>query len=214
MNTKKITTQKRTTQKRTTKELNETIQASLREKFKEYPLDNQIKRALSELGFITPLEVQEKTFPMIMEDKDLIVQSQTGSGKTAAFGIPLCEKIDKTLEKPQVLVLTPTRELAMQVKEDLYDIGKYIPLNFCVLFGKQPMEVQRKELKKNPQVIVATPGRMMDHILNKNVKLDDIKYLVIDEADEMFIMGFKEQLEAIISKLPQKNRVTDRKSVV
>ena len=209
--TKKSITNKIIAQKPTIKKPIETIiedPTLQREKFKEYPLDNQIKRALSELGFITPLEVQHKTFPLIMADKDLIVQSQTGSGKTAAFGIPIIEKIDGALEKPQVLVLTPTRELAMQVKEDLYDIGKYMSLNFCVLYGKQPMEVQRKELKKNPQVIVATPGRMMDHIQNKNVKLDDIKYLVIDEADEMFIMGFKEQLEAIISKLPQKDRVT------
>ncbi len=209
--TRKTTIRKTTTNKQTTNkpiEPDKVEDTTIREKFKEYPLDNQIKRALSELGFITPLDVQHKTFPLIMAEKDLIVQSQTGSGKTAAFGIPLCEKIDKTIERPQVLVLTPTRELAMQVKEDFYDIGKYMALNFCVLYGKQPMEIQRKELKKNPHVIVATPGRMMDHILNKNVKLDEIKYLVIDEADEMFIMGFKEQLEAIISKLPQKNRVT------
>jgi len=208
MNTKKMAVKKISDTKSRMVNPTETETITPKEKFKMYPLDNQIKRALSELGFISPLEVQQKTFPFIMAEKDLIVKSQTGSGKTAAFAIPLCEKIDKTLDKPQVLVLTPTRELAMQVKEDFYDIGKYVPLNFSVLFGKQPMEIQRKELKKNPHVIVATPGRMMDHILNKNVKLDAIKYLVIDEADEMFIMGFKEQLEAIISKLPQTNRVT------
>ncbi len=178
------------------------------EKFKDYPLDSSIKRALSELGFKQPLEVQAKVIPMILEGKDLIVKSQTGSGKTAAFAIPLCEKIDVELESPQVLVLSPTRELTEQVKQDIYDIGKYKGLKCCALYGKQPMEQQRKELKQNtPHVIVATPGRMMDHILNKNVKLHDIKYLVIDEADEMLIMGFKEQLEAIIKKIP-KDRVT------
>ncbi len=172
------------------------------EKFKDYPLDHQIKRALGELGFNSPLEVQAITMPLIFKGQDLIVKSQTGSGKTAAFAIPICEKIDVELERPQALVLAPTRELAVQVKEDIVDIGKYKGLKFCALYGKQPMEIQRKELKQNPHVIVATPGRMMDHILNKNVKLGDIKYLVIDEADEMLIMGFKAQLEAIIKKLP------------
>lgn len=184
------------------------IQVKQPEKFKDYPLDNEIKRALSELGFKNPLEVQEKAIPLILDGKDLIVKSQTGSGKTAAFAIPICQKIDAELKSPQVLVLTPTRELTEQVKNDFADISKYKELKCCALYGKQPMAEQRKELKKNtPHVIVATPGRMMDHILNKNVKLQDIKYLVIDEADEMLIMGFKDQLEAIISKLPQE-RVT------
>ncbi len=177
-------------------------------KFKDYPLSNEIKRALSELGFKQPLEVQAKTIPMILDGKDLIVKSQTGSGKTAAFAIPICEKIDVKLESPQVLVLTPTRELTEQVKDDFADISKYKELKCLALYGKQPMADQRKELKKNtPHVIVATPGRMMDHILNKNVKLQNIKYLVIDEADEMLIMGFKEQIETVIKSLP-KDRVT------
>ena len=106
------------------------------------------------------------------------------------------------------MVLAPTRELAEQVKQDIADIGKYKGIKCCALYGKQPMELQRKELKQNtPHVIVATPGRMMDHVLNKNVKLHDIKYLVIDEADEMLIMGFKEQMETIIKKIPNE-RVT------
>jgi superfamily II DNA/RNA helicase len=184
------------------------LQAKQLEKFKDYPLENEIKRALSELGFKSPLEVQEKTIPMILDGKDLIVKSQTGSGKTAAFAIPICQKIDVELESPQALILAPTRELTEQVKNDFVDISKYKELKCCALYGKQPMADQRKELKKNtPHVIVATPGRMMDHILNKNVKLQNIKYLVIDEADEMLLMGFKEQLEAIIEKLP-KERVT------
>ncbi|MBE0451558.1 MAG: DEAD/DEAH box helicase [Clostridia bacterium] len=186
--------------------LNESNEKQI-ESFKDFPLDNQIKRAISELGFQKPLEVQVKTIPMILEGKDLIVKSQTGSGKTAAFSIPLCEKADAELDRPQVLILTPTRELTAQVKEDISEIGKYKGLKFCALYGKQPMELQRKELKQNPHVIVATPGRMMDHILNKNVKLQDIKYLVIDEADEMFLMGFKEQIETIIKKIPT-DRVT------
>lgn len=176
-------------------------------KFKEYELDNRIKRGLSEMGFVKPLEVQAVTIPKIFEGKDLIVKSQTGSGKTAAFGIPVCEKIDETLEASQVLVLAPTRELTTQVKEELAAIGQYKDITSVCIVGKEPMQDQRRALKQRPHIIVATPGRMMDHIINKNVKLDDIKYLIIDEADEMFIMGFKEQLEAIISKLP-KERVT------
>lgn len=183
------------------------IQENNLEKFKDYPLDNEIKRALSELGFKKPLEVQAKVIPMILDGKDLIVKSQTGSGKTAAFAIPLCQKIDVELESPQVLVLTPTRELAEQVKEDIADIGKYKGVKCYAVYGKELMQVQRKELKKNPHVIVATPGRMMDHLLNKNVKLHNIKYLVIDEADEMLMMGFKEQIEAIVSKI-SKERIT------
>jgi Superfamily II DNA and RNA helicases len=184
------------------------IQEKNIEKFKDYPLDNEIKKALSELGFKKPLEVQAEVIPMILAGKDLIVKSQTGSGKTAAFAIPICQKIDAELEKPQVLVLTPTRELTEQVKNDFAGIGKYKGLKCCALYGKQPMADQRKELKQNtPHVIVATPGRMMDHLLNKNIKLQDCKYLVIDEADEMLIMGFKEQLETIINKIP-KDRVT------
>lgn len=172
-----------------------------KKRFKDYPLDNQIKRALSELGFQSPLEVQEETIPKILEGKDLVVKSQTGSGKTASFAIPLCEKVDLEVEAPQVLVLAPTRELVDQVKEDFEDIGRYKGVRCCALYGKQPIERQRKELKTNPHVIVATPGRMLDHLKNRNVKLENVQYLVIDEADEMLIMGFKEQIDYIVSKL-------------
>lgn len=176
-------------------------------KFKEFDFDQRVKRGLSEMGFVKPLEVQAEAIPMILEGKDLIVKSQTGSGKTAAFGIPICEKIDETIEATQALILAPTRELALQVEEEVATIGKYKEITSALIVGKEPMQDQRRALKACPHVVVATPGRMMDHIINKNIKLDQVKYLVIDEADEMLIMGFKEQLEAIISKLP-KERVT------
>jgi superfamily II DNA/RNA helicase len=177
------------------------------EKFKDFPIDNQIKRALSELGFQKPMEVQIETIPLILEGKDLIVKSQTGSGKTAAFAIPICEKIDVELESPQVVVLAPTRELAVQVKEDIQDIGRYKGVKCCVVYGKQPIEHQKRELKKGPHVVVATPGRMMDHLIRRNVKLHDVKYLIIDEADEMLMMGFQEQIEEVIKKIPT-DRIT------
>lgn len=177
-------------------------------KFKDYPLSNEIKRGLSELGFKKALEVQSIVIPKILtDDKDLIVKSQTGSGKTAAFAIPICERIDVELESTQMLVLTPTRELAEQVKYDIDGIGKYKGIKCAAVYGKQPIELQKIELKKNPHVITATPGRMMDHLIRKNVKLHNLKYLVIDEADEMLIMGFSDQIEAIVNKLPD-NRVT------
>ena len=176
-------------------------------KFKDYPLSNEIKRGLSELGFQEPLEVQEKVIPLIFDNKDLIVQSQTGSGKTAAFAIPICEMIDMEIEAPQALILTPTRELAQQVKNDTKGIGRYKGIEPLAVFGKEPIQIQRRALKQNPRVICATPGRMLDLIERKNVKLKDIKYLVIDEADEMILMGFQDQMEAIIAKLPE-DRVT------
>lgn len=175
--------------------------------FKDYPLDNQIKRALSELAFKNPLAVQEETIPKILEEKDLIVQSRTGSGKTAAFAIPICEKIDVERDTIQAVIITPTRELAQQVREDINDIGKYKGIKSIALYGNQLMEIQRKALKNTPHIIVSTPGRMMDHIKNRNVKLLDTKFFVIDEADEILLMGFKDQLEFLISKVP-KERIT------
>lgn len=191
------------------KETKSSTEKNAIKRFKDFPLDNQIKRALSELGFQSPLEVQSETIPKILAGKDLIVKSQTGSGKTAAFAIPLCEKVDLELEAAQVLVLAPTRELVDQVREDFDDIGRYKGVTNCALYGKQPMEKQRKELRTKPHVIVATPGRMLDHLKNKNIKLNEVKYLVIDEADEMLIMGFKDQIDYIVSKLPE-----DRKTLL
>ncbi len=177
-------------------------------RFKDYPLSNEIKRGLSDLGFKKPLKVQSVVIPKILEEeKDLIVKSQTGSGKTASFAIPICEKIDVELEAAQMLVLTPTRELAEQIKYDIEGIGRHKGIKCSAVYGKQPIEIQRRELKKNPHVITATPGRMMDHLKRKNVKLDNLKYLVIDEADEMLIMGFGDQIDAIVNKLPD-NRIT------
>ncbi len=176
-------------------------------RFKDFPLDQQIKRAISELGFKNPLEVQAQTIPKILAGKDLIVRSQTGSGKTAAFAIPVCEKIDTELEAVQAVIVTPTRELAAQVQQDINDIGHYKGVTSIALYGNQPMELQRKELKKAPHIVVSTPGRLVDHLQNKNIKLKDLNYLVIDEADEMLLMGFLEHLEYALSKMPE-DRVT------
>ncbi len=175
--------------------------------FQEYQLSEEITRALALLKYKTPTEVQRKVLPLAMEDKDLAVKSQTGSGKTAAFGIPLCEKIDWEEKKPQALILTPTRELAVQVSEDLTNIGRFKRIKAISVYGKEEIAKQKAELKQKTHVVVGTPGRVMDHIERENLVLDELKYLVIDEADEMLNMGFIKKVEEIIKALPSE-RVT------
>ncbi len=175
--------------------------------FKEFELSQEIIGALRDLDYNAPTEVQKKVLPYALQEKDLIVKAQTGSGKTAAFAIPICEKIDWIENKPQALVLTPTRELAVQVKEEFTNIGRYKRVKAAALYGKQPFRYQQDELKQKTHVAVGTPGRVLDHIEKGTLKLEKIRYVVIDEADEMLNMGFIEQVEAILAHLP-KERVT------
>jgi superfamily II DNA/RNA helicase len=175
--------------------------------FKYLDLDNKILSALEKLKYISPTKIQKEVIPLALEKIDIIAKSQTGSGKTAAFAIPLCESIDVEENNPQALVLTPTRELAVQVKEEITYIGRFKRIRSEAIFGKQPIERQTRELKQRVHIIVGTPGRTLDHINKGNIILNDIKYLVIDEADKMLNMGFIEQVEAVIEKLPI-NRVT------
>ena len=176
-------------------------------RFNAYNLSDDILKALEGLAYNRATEVQEKVIPLALENKDLVVKSQTGSGKTAAFAIPICESIDWFENKPQALVLTPTRELAVQVKDDFINIGRFKRISAIAVFGKQPFANQKAQLKQKTHVVVGTPGRVLDHIEKGTFPLDEIKYLVIDEADEMLNMGFIEQVEAIIKQLP-KDRVT------
>jgi ATP-dependent RNA helicase DeaD len=178
-----------------------------KQSFTDYQLSDEIIRALASLKYQNPTEVQSEVIPIAMEKKDLVVKSQTGSGKTASFGIPLCEMVEWEENKPQALILTPTRELAVQVKEDITNIGRYKRIKATAVYGKEPFARQREELKQKTHVVVGTPGRVLDHIEKESLVLDHLKYLVIDEADEMLNMGFIEQVEAIIQELP-KDRVT------
>ncbi|MBW4085739.1 DEAD/DEAH box helicase [Paenibacillus sp. S150] len=175
--------------------------------FRDYGLSEEIIRALDVLNYLEPTGVQSKVIPVALKGQDLIVKSQTGSGKTASFGIPLCELADWAENKPQALVLTPTRELAAQVKEDITNIGRFKRIKAVALFGKQPFAPQKIELAQKTHVVVGTPGRVFDHIERGTLPLNRISYLVIDEADEMLSMGFIEQIEQIIGKLPRE-RVT------
>jgi len=175
--------------------------------FKEYGISEPIVKALEGLGYTEPTEVQRKVLPVAFSKTDITVKSQTGSGKTAAFGIPICELVDWEENKPQALILTPTRELADQVKEDLTNIGRFKRIKAAAVYGKQPFAYQQAELKQKCHVVVGTPGRVLDHIERGTLNLERIEYLVLDEADEMLNMGFVEQVEAIINKLP-KQRTT------
>ena len=175
--------------------------------FADYKLEEEILRSLSILEFNTVTDVQKKVIPVALDEKDLIVKSQTGSGKTAAFGIPICQMVDWEENKPQALVLTPTRELAIQVKEDISNIGKFKRLKTIALYGKSPFVRQQKQLRQKMHVVVGTPGRVRDHIERGTLDLSAVRYVVIDEADEMLSMGFLEEVGAIIEATP-KNRMT------
>ena len=176
-------------------------------KFKDYNLSTEIIRALDGLGYTAPTEVQEKVIPKVLDKTDLVVKSQTGSGKTAAFGIPICEMVEWEENKPQALILTPTRELADQIKKDITNIGRFKRIRAAAIYGKHPFNFQKEELRQKCHVVVGTPGRVLDHIEKGTFVLEQINYLVLDEADEMLNMGFIEQVESIITRLP-KERTT------
>lgn len=180
---------------------------TLSNNFKDYNLSEELLKAIEGLHFTQPTPVQQAVIPRALEGEDLLVKSQTGSGKTAAFAIPLCEKLCWEENKPQVLVLTPTRELALQVKEDFFNIGRFKRVKTVGLYGKAPFHIQQKELKQKTHVVVGTPGRVLDHLERGTFIAEEIRYVVIDEADEMFKMGFLDQLESIMKALPN-NRQT------
>ncbi|GKU83108.1 DEAD/DEAH box helicase [Niallia sp. NCCP-28] len=175
--------------------------------FDLFSLSDEIKRALSVLKYETPTKVQCEVLPKALLNKDLVVKSQTGSGKTAAYGIPICEMIEWEEKKPQALILTPTRELAAQVREDITNIGRFKRIKAAAVYGKQPFSIQKEELKQKTHVVVGTPGRVLDHIERETLSLEQINYLIIDEADEMLNMGFIDDVETIIESLPA-DRVT------
>jgi len=170
--------------------------------FYEFGLNEQITRAISNMGFEEATPIQAQTIPLAMQGKDLIGQAQTGTGKTAAFGIPMLETINLNEQSVQAIVLAPTRELAVQVAEELNKIAQYLGVRALPIYGGQDINRQIKALKKTPQIIVATPGRLMDHMRRKTIKLNLIKVVVLDEADEMLNMGFIEDIETILREVP------------
>ncbi len=169
--------------------------------FNELNLSEDILKALNNLGYKKPSEVQEASIPRLLNGEDVVIKSQTGSGKTASFGIPVCEKIDIEEKKVQCLVLTPTRELAIQVKDELSNIGRLKKVRCTAIFGKQPFNEQVRELKQRVHVVVGTPGRVFDHMERGTLDLSGVNYVVIDEADKMLSMGFIDQIKDILGEL-------------
>lgn len=165
-------------------------------------VDPRILKALDEMGFEEPSPVQEASIPILLEGKDLIGQAQTGTGKTAAFAIPLLQRLDPGVHRPQVLVLAPTRELALQVADEFGKIGKYLDVKELAVYGGQPIERQIKALRAGVSVVIATPGRILDHLERRTLKLDQVRAFVLDEADEMLSMGFIEDIEQVMEHLP------------
>ncbi len=172
-------------------------------KFSELNLDKRLLQAVENIGFEEATPIQSETIPLALEGKDVIGQAQTGTGKTAAFGLPMLDKIDTEKSAIQGLVIAPTRELAIQTQEEIYRLGKDKRIKVQAVYGGADIGRQIKSLKNNPHIVVGTPGRMLDHINRRTLKLDKVETLVLDEADEMLNMGFLEDIEAIISKVPE-----------
>ncbi|MDB5078499.1 MAG: box helicase domain protein [Chloroflexi bacterium] len=170
--------------------------------FSELGLSESTLRAIIELGYEEPTPIQEQTIQLLLNGADVIAQAQTGTGKTAAFALPIIEKMDTTIRNPQALVLTPTRELAVQVAEAFHSYGKYRPFSVLPVYGGQPIERQLRILKQGVQVVVGTPGRVLDHIRRGTLKLSQVQMVALDEADEMLDMGFIEDIETILKETP------------
>ncbi len=176
-------------------------------KFEELQLDDRIMRAVTDMGFEEATPIQAKAIPVQLEGKDIVGQAQTGTGKTAAFGIPLLQKIDPKNKKLQAVALCPTRELAIQVAEEIRSLAKYMHgIKVLPIYGGQDIVRQIRGLKEGTQIIIGTPGRVMDHMRRKTVKFDQVHTVIMDEADEMLNMGFLEDMETILSQLPEERQ--------
>jgi ATP-dependent RNA helicase DeaD len=176
--------------------------------FSEFGLEAKVIRAITEMGFEESTPIQEKAIPIALEGRDLIGQAQTGTGKTAAFAIPLIQSIDPSEEKVAALIMCPTRELAIQVADEIGKLARFKGINTLPIYGGQDIGRQIRALKKRPgpHVVIGTPGRLQDHINRKTLKLDDVRFVVLDEADEMLDMGFLEDIQAILTSVPEERQ--------
>ena len=173
--------------------------------FEELGVCEEIRRAIEEMGFAEPMPVQEEVIPYLLGNQnDVIALAQTGTGKTAAFGIPVLQRIDPDRKETQALILSPTRELCLQIADDVRDFAKYLPdIHIEAVYGGASIEQQIRALRKGVQIIVATPGRLID-LTNRGVaQLDAVHNVVLDEADEMLNMGFSESIDAILESIPE-----------
>ena len=176
-------------------------------RFEDMNISNEICRAVLDMGFEEATPIQSQAIPVILEGKDIIGQSQTGTGKTAAFGIPLLERINPENRRLQALILCPTRELAIQVSEEFRKLLKYKDnIRVLPIYGGQPIDRQIAALRKGTQVVIGTPGRVMDHMRRRTIKAETVQMMVLDEADEMLDMGFREDIETILVKIPEEHQ--------
>lgn len=176
--------------------------------FESLNLNSAVLQSITEMGYISPTPIQKQSIPVLLEGGDVLGEAQTGTGKTAAFGLPIISKLDANLRSPQMLVVCPTRELAIQVAEALTDFCKHMRGMFVTtVYGGQSYTPQLRDLKRGPQIVVGTPGRMMDHIKKGRLNLDNLKACVLDEADEMLNMGFLEDIEWILEHIPDETQM-------
>ena len=177
-------------------------------RYQDADIDAAILRAVGEMGFEVMSPIQEKAIPILMEGKDIIGQAQTGTGKTAAFGIPMIQRVDPSKKKLQAIVLCPTRELAIQAAEEIRKLAKYISgIKVLPVYGGQDITRQIRSLAQGVQIVVGTPGRVMDHLRRHTIKTSEIKMIVLDEADEMLNMGFREDIETILKDMPKQRQM-------
>ena len=176
-------------------------------RFDEVNLSEEIQRAVSDMGFEEMSPIQSSAIPILMDGKDIIGQAQTGTGKTAAFGIPIVERCDPKNRQVQALVLCPTRELSIQVSEEIAKLAKYKKgINVLPIYGGQPIDRQIRALKKGVNVVIGTPGRILDHIRRRTLKLGGVHMMVLDEADEMFAMGFRDDIALVMNELSKERQ--------
>jgi len=176
--------------------------------FEIFHFSAETNRAIQEAGFEDPTPIQMQAIPILAAGHDLVAEAETGTGKTAAFALPLIEKLDGTQNKPQALILCPTRELAVQVSEAVYRLGREKGLRVLPIYGGQPIDRQLRSLRTGVQIITATPGRLMDHLRRGTLEVTEIRTVVLDEADEMLAMGFLEDIEQILSALPAERQTS------
>ena len=176
-------------------------------RFDELQLDERILRAVTDMGFEAASPIQAQAIPVQMEGRDIVGQAQTGTGKTAAFGIPLLQKVDPKNKKLQAIALCPTRELAIQVADEIRRLAKYMHgIKVLPIYGGQDIVRQIRGLKDGTQIVIGTPGRVMDHMRRKTIRCDHVHTVIMDEADEMLNMGFLEDMETILSQLPEERQ--------
>ena len=176
-------------------------------KFNDLNISKEIKQAIKDMGFEEPTPIQAQSIPYLLNGDDLVGQAQTGTGKTAAFGIATLEMIDQGNKELQAVILCPTRELAIQVSEELKKLSRYQKaIRILPVYGGQPIDRQIKALRKGVQIVIGTPGRVMDHMNRRTLKMGGVKIIILDEADEMLDMGFRDDIEHIVEKMPDERQ--------